>query len=470
MARQDKTHGTDNAVELQAALDSLLAKSVFAEIHFRPESTWSPRSLVHAALLWSWSGKRTLTKRFEEARKIIAANAPADHPPGKSYAGFLKRLLCWSALLTERITVEFRRIMREELNDNYLVGGWLLLAGDGSRVASPRTRSNEQRFAAKKKQNKKRKRAKKRPTPRRKTRRKRKQTQADRDKKANSPRIWLTMLYHVGLGLPWDWRRGPSDSTERAHLSAMAKELPDNALLALDAGFVGYDFWRELDQSGTAFVARVGANVKLLKNLGYIRRRRDIVYVWPEKSQRKRQLPLALRLHSFQGGKEEVYLVTNVLEDDRLSESEMLEIYRARWGVEVYYRDLKQTFARGKLKSKTADNTLLELDWSILGLWAMCLYATIQHVAEGAAPNRRSVAGVLYAFRLPMEQYQTVADQGENLDALLKIALKDEYERASSKSSRAYPRKNKKRKIGRPAILIATEHQQAIAKDLKIAA
>ena len=45
--------------------------------------------------------------------------------------------------------------------------------------------------------------------------------QAARERKANVPRIWLTMLWHVGSGLPWDWRTGPSDSSERGHFQEM---------------------------------------------------------------------------------------------------------------------------------------------------------------------------------------------------------------------------------------------------------
>ncbi len=235
-------------------------------------------------------------------------------------------------------------------------------------------------------------------------------------------------------------------------------------MLTLDAGFVGYEFWRQLDQAGVSFVARVGGNVKLLKNLGCVRRRRDIVYVWPDQAQRKSQPPLVLRLEHFRGGKEDVYLVTNVLAAERLSQRQMIEIYAARWGVEVYYRDFKQTFARGKLRSKTADNAELELDWSLLGFWAMCLYTAAQHAACGVAPNQRSAAGMLHAFRLTMEQYKCVAEDEEHFLQLLADARKDNYERQSSKASRGHPRKKKKTAIGQPIILPATNEQRAAAR------
>ena len=177
-----------------------------------------------------------------------------------------------------------------------------------------------------------------------------------------------------------------------------------------------------------------------------------------------------LRLHRFCAGKEEVYLVTNVLDSGRLCSSQMRDIYAARWGVELYYRDLKQTFGKGKLLSKTADNAQLELDWSIVGLWAMCLYATAQQAADGVSPGRRSLANVLHAFRLPLEQPKSLPDENEDLVRLIAAALKDEYERHSSKASRNRPRKKKKHAIGAPTILRATKEQQAAARKLKTAA
>lgn len=472
MPHQDTDQITTNAQDLQEALDWLLPEGTFSDITFRNQSIWNPMTLIFMALMWCWSGKPTLTKRFTEARKIVARNAPDEEQPGKSYTGFLKRLGHWSKKLMQRVVAEFRRTMQEELIDHFLVGGWMVLAGDGSRTATPRTRSNENRFAAKKKPKRKAKKptAHQKRLQKAKQRKQKKQTAESRAKKASTPQIWLTVLYHVGLGLPWDWRSGPSDSSERGHLLEMAKGLPEKSLITMDAGFVGYDFWQGLNQAGVAFVARVGSNVRLLKNLGYVRSERDIVYVWPDKVRKKQQPPLVLRLHAFSGAKEEVYLVTNVLEKNRLSTSQIRDIYQARWGVETYYRDFKQTFGRAKLLSKTADNAQLELDWSLIGLWAICLYGTAQHIANGIPPKWRSVANLLHAFRLPMEQAKCEPDDEEDLFHLVAIALKDDYQRKSSKASRNPPRKKKKHKIGTPIFINATNEQQTEAKNIKTAA
>jgi hypothetical protein len=471
MPHQDTDHSSTNAQDLQEALDWLIPQDTLADIAFRDQSVWTPFTLIYAALMWSWSAKTALTKRFAEARKTVVQNAADEEQPGKSYTGFLKRLAHWSGRLKERMMAEFHRTMREDLKEGFLVAGWLLLAGDGSRVLTPRTHSNEQAFSAKKKAQKK----KRKTTPHQKRlaaarrRKQKRQSEADRRKKANTPQIWLTMLYHVGLGLPWDWRQGPSDSSERAHVLDMAKHLPEKSLIAIDAGFVGYNFWRTLDQSGTAFVARIGSNVRLLKNLGYVRREKDIVYVWPDQARRMQKPPLVLRLYQLTEGREDVYLVTNVLEEDRLSSSHMRDIYQARWGIETYYRDFKQTFGRKKLLSKTAPNARLELDWSILGLWAICLYGTAQQIAQGIKPNRRSVANLLHAFRLTLEQPKCPADDGEDLFTLITRAVKDTYKRTSSKTSRNHPRKKTKHAIGKPIIRNATTEQLSDAKNIKTA-
>lgn len=370
MPHQDTDQVTANAQDLQEALEWLLPEGTFSDITFRNQSVWNPMTLIFTALMWCWSGKSTLTKRFAEARKIVARNAPDEEQPGNSYTGFLKRLAHWSMKLKERVVAEFRRTMQEELIAHYLVGGWLVLAGDGSRTATSRTQSNEARFAAKKKPKRKAKKptAHQKRLQKAKKRKQKKQTAESREKKGSTPQIWLTVLYHVGLGLPWDWRRGPSDSSERRHLLEMAKGLPENSLITMDAGFVGYDFWQELNQAGVAFVARVGSNVRLLKNLGYVRSERDIVYVWPDKARKEQQAPLVLRLHAFSGAKEEVYLVTNVLEKNRLSTSQMRDIYQARWGVELVFKRWKSLMDLDKSRDRTNGfRQLTELYAKLLG-------------------------------------------------------------------------------------------------------
>ena len=44
------------------------------------------------------------------------------------------------------------------------------------------------------------------------------------DPQAVGPQMWLTLIWHIGLRLPWCWKIGPSYSSERAHLLEMLAE------------------------------------------------------------------------------------------------------------------------------------------------------------------------------------------------------------------------------------------------------
>ena len=65
-------------------------------------------------------------------------------------------------------------------------------------------------------------------------------------------------------------------------------------MLLADAGFTGYELLKALMDRGNSFVIRVGANVKLIRNLGYAKlERKQTVYLWPidKQGRNKRSMP-----------------------------------------------------------------------------------------------------------------------------------------------------------------------------------
>ena len=120
----------------------------------------------------------------------------------------------------------------------------------------------------------------------------------------------------------------------------MFVELPDEALIVADAGFIGYEFWSSMIEAKRRFVTRVGGNVRLLRKLGWAtKERNDTVYLWP-KGKRNAHPPLSLRLIRIHDGRPLLCLVTN-LQEEELSAASALEIYRRRWDIEVFFRTLK---------------------------------------------------------------------------------------------------------------------------------
>jgi hypothetical protein len=287
-------------------------------------------------------------------------------------------------------------------------------------------------------------------------------------KKSNSPQMWLTLFWHVGTGLPWAWRTGPSDSSERQHLEEMLPELPENTLITADAGFVGYDFWSAVMAAGQSFVIRVGANVRLLRKLGYAREYDNTVYLWPDWAAGKRMPPLVLRMVWVHDGKQPMCLITNVLSKQRLSDRQMAHIYHARWGVEVFFRTFKQTFGRRKLRSHTPEHAKLEAEWSLVGLWAVCLLAQREIAQTRGDPCRLSPAGAIKAIQEVMSHYRNRPEEPqETLAWMFRHALQDDYQRRSSKAARAYPRKRQRGGAGLPHIATASKSQTSAAKQFK---
>ena len=272
-------------------------------------------------------------------------------------------------------------------------------------------------------------------------------------------------MWHARTGLPWDWRTGPADSSERSHLLEMLPGLPAGALVAADAGFVGYEYARTVIDSGRELLVRVGSNVRLLRKLGCVRESAGTVYLWPDQQAKKNQPPLVLRLVVVQGGRHPVYLVTSVRSRSRMSDAQAAQLYRRRWGVEVFYRHLKQTFGRRKLRSTCADNAQVEIEWSLVGLWAMALYALIEVNRSGTPPRRLSIAQTLRAFRRMLRDYRHRSERGDRLRDRLRSAVIDSYER-QNKTSRNYPRQKQETPPGPPKLLNASKQQIKQAKQL----
>ena len=462
MAHQGQRQGgssCSHARDLYQALRWLLAGVSLRGIVFRTDCTWTPRSLVLAGLLWAWSDEKTLRERFAAARKIIIYWFGKQQQPAASYQAFIKLLRKWTEPLLAVLQPAFRQRMRETLASVWTVAGWAVFAADGSKVDVPRTRQNEQRYSPKSKLSRQ-------AQKRRRQRRRRRARQAARERKANVPRIWMTVLWHVGSGLPWAWRTGPADSSERTHLQDMLPTLPAESLITADAGFVGYDLWKMITEAGHQLLVRVGSNVKLLRKLGYARERNGLVYLWPDQAAKKRLPPLVLRLVVVSTGRHPVYLVTSICDSRTLSDREVAEVYRGRWGIEVYYRHCKQTFERRKLRSQNPDNAMVELHWSLLGMWAMGLHAHSRLVRQGVPPRRISFAGILRAYRRPMREYKSRADVGERLSELLDRAVIDSYQR-KNKNSREYPRKKQEQPAGPPLIRVASRSQVRLTQQVK---
>jgi hypothetical protein len=391
----------------------------------------------------------------------------------KSYQVLVNALIKYGKAILNCVSRRMYQLMEKVDETKFRIGIWLVLAVDGSRLDTPRTQANEARFCKPRnsKKNKKGKKGKKNKNKRGRHAQKRKPVskKAHYNPQPVGPQVWLTLLWHVAMRMPWAWKIGPSYSSERGHLLEMleSEHFPKNTMICGDAGFVGYDFWKAIDSAGHGFLCRVGSNCTFLKLLGNVRQSNGIVYCWPQDQQKKGHPPLTLRLLCLNDGRGQVYLVTNELDTRKLSDKLAGEIYRKRWGIEVQFRTLKQTYDRSKLQARTPEVVEVELSWSILGLWIAQLFALKEQTATIHPDAKTSVAQVLRIIQSILQRPDLVPVRGESFKARMSKACTDTYSRTSKKKSRNYPRRKEEPRTGPPKIVMATKQQRSRIKDVQ---
>lgn len=457
--------------QVQDTLKWLIDERIFAGISLHGNTTWQCYSLVCLAILWVWSTTPQLTEAFVDARsKAEKLLIPITIT---TYQGLMKALLSATSKLMPALQRQMHDLMSKVGRKHMRVGRWIAIAVDGSKETAPRTACNESALRAKNygqgKNAKNRKR--KRPTNTKKqTKTKIKQAKTDCLAKPKTvslppPQVWVTMMWHMGLGLPWCWKLGPSNASERNHVKEMLEigHFFADTLFVGDAGFVGYDFWRAITDRGHHFMVRVGANVNLLTGLCTQQRDgKDIVYCWPLTTMDANDAPLRLRLIRCKIGKnEKVWLLTSVLDHRDLSNKEMEKLYERRWGVELQFRALKQTFDRRKVRCRCPERVLAEIEWSIFGMAAIELMAIkVQMKDADARPEKLSFSQALTALRHCLNNLTDCPEFLEDLYTGLRSALIDSYERKNLKSGRYKPKLKKKPSCGEPNIERATTHQR----------
>jgi Transposase DDE domain len=458
-----------NGETLLAAVRWIVDAGIFDQCKFHGNTSWNPLELVILAVVWAWSPSGTLTGAFQEAHRwslnVLGRAAVS------TYQGLMGALVASTGRVLPRLWQRMQELMERHGGEHWRIGLWLPLAIDGSRVTTVRTRANERAFCAANfgrsytaAYRRRKRRRQGRPQRRR---RQRKSPPA-------APQIWLTLIWHMGLRMPWSWKSGPSTASERDHFRRMLweEQFPKNTLFCGDAGFTGYDLWKTVIDRGHHLLIRVGANVTLLRKLGYYARERGgIVYCWPSAAARRNQPPLVLRLIRFRLGRTQACVVTSILDRRRLSENEAARLYRLRWGVELQFRALKQTFGRRKLRSKRPDRALAELDWSLVGLAIIQLFALKEQVQFGELPEQSSVSLAIRIVRETLDRWYENPAADETFARRLRTAVGDNYRRTSSKKARFRSDFKDKPTAKQPKLLDATRQQkQWLIKHLQKAA
>lgn len=363
-----------------------------------------------AGVLMAWEDAASLTERFEHVHEFISGTLPRRRDLGATYQGYVKALERHGLGLVERVKLHLREQSAARLTRWTRRLGLEAVAIDGSRFDAPRTIDNEAELGI-------------------------------AGHAGTHPQMSVTTAWHMGSGLPWDWRVGPGREAEREHLRDMLPDLPPGCLIVADAGFTGYDLLRTILQSGRDILVRVGGNVTLLTDGTphvQVRQAGGRVLLWPRRQ--PQQPPLTLRLIVVGSGRKKVHLLTSITDPRKLSRRAAGTLYRMRWGVEVFYRQAKQTLERRGMRSGNPRRAVLEMHWTLLGLMLLMLMNASALSRVGVDPLHISVAAALRSVR-GLSRRADRRGGAASLRTRLGRCIKDGYRRRGEKTSFDWPYK-----------------------------
>jgi hypothetical protein len=402
-----------------------------AHTHPHRDCAWNIQPLILVLLCLTWATGNTPEERFETARGFCVGLLPKRRRPGETRSGFLKALARLPMPVLFAVARGIRLRIFVLLAPVLVKDGFIPIGCDGSRIECPRTEELERNLPSGGKSN-------------------------------AAPSMWVTALVHLPTGMLLAWFCGPGDSNERLHLLQMLPTLPAMALLVTDAGYPSYQVFDRLLRSEVSFLLRVSSNQTFYTQEGTpIEKWEDgLVYYWTEVAMKDGQplLPLRLICVREKRRKVDVWLVTNVLDPERLSVAQAGKFYRMRWENEGLFRSYKRTLKKVKLESKTLTLIKKELQGSLLALQLMLAMGTYAIMVKNkgrtkvARPPVASAAKVARVIRTEMKVPKSGQKRGKFLDALSK-ATREQRERTTPKEKRPWPGRKPHKQPKAPVLL-----------------
>ena len=456
--------------------------------HCEHKKRWELQPLLTVMLVLSWCQGDSLPERFETARACYVALHPKRRQPGKTCRGFALALRRLPMPVLRALLGAVRCRLSGWLSGCWRTGGFVLLGCDGSRLECSRTAALERALGCSAKVKKVKKRRKKRAkkdsaaktkeglkanaaggpvtTPAPAT-----PSAAKTDEAMSLPSLWLTAVVHLASGVPYAWLVGKGDASEQRHLQRLAWVLPACALVITDAGYRGFTLLRELRTAKADFLIRLSSATTLYtlehKSLKKFEAG-QVAYYWPVEAQKEEQPPVKVRVIRVRGcQKQDVWLLTSVLEESRLSVADAARYYKMRWGSESFFRTYKRTLGQLKLRFDTPQLVFREVEVALLGAQLLlCQGARAIPAASGETAAGYSPRKVLQAFRQEVRRL-AVPRLLRRFAEALKKARAERRKRTSVKEKRVWPRRKPHTPPKRPKIRTMTDDQKALLSRCK---
>jgi hypothetical protein len=341
----------------------------------RTAPRWDLQPLLMIALAMTWAAGDSQEEKFETARMFYIATHETRKRPGRTLQGFQKALSRIPMLQLRVFAAGVRYHIQRRLGEQLLVDGFVPMGCDGSKLECPHTAELEARLKP-------------------------------GGKAESAPMVWVTAFVHLGTGLLWSWRLGPGTADERMHLCRMLNTLPRLALIIADAAYMGYELAWEILGAKRSFLMRLSSKNYLytLENTALTEWTEGLVCYWPERSQKKGEPPIRcrlIRIRASRGAKNDVWLLTDILDPARLTAQTAAKFYRWRWRNEGLFRTYKRTIKKIKLSSRIVRLAHREAEVSLLALQILLAHADLAHRPATADPVQAVISPrkVLLAIR-----------------------------------------------------------------------
>jgi len=313
--------GSGSPTTFLECLRHFLTPEVFRQAHQaagrpkRCDVRWTLHPLLMVLVLSCWAASDNPEERFESARAFYVARiAPSRRRPGETFEGFLLALTRLPCFVLRAVACALRVRLAQVFSPVWRVDGFIPLGCDGTRLACPRTAELEKRLS--------------------------------QDNSSDTPpQVWVTAVVHLKLGLLWSWFIGKPDASERQHLQRLLPTLPAMALVITDAGYQGYELAAAIAATAS-FLMRVSSQTTFYvdpsaaEEVDLSKWVDGTVYWWTNEARSKGLPPLQVRLlrASSSTGKSEVWMVSNVLQAQRLSLGSAGRFYRMTRDNEGFFR------------------------------------------------------------------------------------------------------------------------------------
>jgi Transposase DDE domain len=420
-----------------------LWKQVVSALRPGKASRWQAQPLLFILLTVTWCAGDSVPERFETARAFYVACYQKRRRPGKTCEGFQKALARVPCRALRLVAAALRARLQQIFASRWVVDGFIPFGCDGSRVQCPRSEELETRLPAS-------------------------------STGEAPPQVWVTALVHLSLGLLWSWRLGRGTADERLHLRHLVATLPRGALLVADAGYAGYELLRALAAAGLTFLIRLSSKAPLYvpdkKSLHHYCE--GLVYYWPQWAQAKELPPVPVRLLRIHGRKVDVWLITNVLQAERLPRKSASQFYRWRWRNEGLFRTYKRTLGKVKLMSRTVTLVHREMEGSLLAVQLLLAQGTLAVQRGGPTvivlPSARKVLLEIRAeIRNVTGMYLGPRQQQTYWQRLQRARGDERHRRREEKVRRPWPGRVPHKPPGKPKILkMGTDLKKLMAKTL----